>query len=85
MAIGKPITKFSITLSSAYHRVEWMNLNLLGGNESLEVQVATYDKKDGDLIEHRSFVLPVDKANVSLKYAYTELAKLETFQGGKEV
>lgn len=86
MAIGKAITKYSITLLNAYHRIEWMNLNLLNGNNSLEVHVATYTEKDGELIDpRRSFILPVDKANVSLKYCYTELAKLPEFDGGVEV
>jgi len=86
MAIGKAITKYSITLLNAYHRIEWMNLNLLNGNNSLEVHVATYTEKDGELIDSlRSFILPVDKANVSLKYCYTELAKLPEFDGGVEV
>jgi len=85
MSIGKAITKFGVNLANAYHRIEWMNLNLLNGSNSLEVQVSTYTEKDGELIERRSFVLPVDKANVSLKYAYTELAKLPEFDGGVEV
>jgi hypothetical protein len=104
MAIGKSITKFGITLLSACHRIEWMNLNLLNGNNSLEVKVATYDKKGGELIDQRSFVLPgqktvvdaegnssqvplgkLDKANVSMRYAYLELAKLPEFEGGIEV
>ena len=86
MAIGKAVTKFGVTLNSAYHRIEWMNLNLLGGNKSLDVQVATYSENGGELIGHKSYVLPIDnKANVSLAYAYRELAKLEEFTGGAEV
>jgi hypothetical protein len=85
MAIGNSITKFGVSLANAYHRIEWMNLNLLNGSNSLEVQVSSYTEKDGELIERRSFVLPVDKANASLKYAYTELAKLPEFADGAEV
>jgi hypothetical protein len=85
MAIGKAITKFGVTLNNAYHRIEWMNLNLLNGNNSLEVQVATYSENGGECVERNSFVLPCDKAKVNLSYAYVELMKLPEFTGGAEV
>ncbi len=86
MAIGKAITKFGVTLNNAYHRIEWLNLNILGGNNSLEVQVATYSEQGGELIGYKSYVLPIDnKANVSLAYAYRELMKLPEFADGAEV
>jgi hypothetical protein len=86
MAIAKAVTKFGVALNNAYHRIEWLNLNLLHGNPTLEVVVASYTQQNGELIERRNFVLPsTDKASVSLRYAYTELAKLSEFAGGAEV
>ena len=85
MAIGKAITKYNVPLPNAYHRIEWMNMNLLNGNNSLEVHVATYTEQDGEFVECHPFILPVDKEKISLKYCYTELSNLPEFDGGVEV
>ncbi len=86
MAIGKAVTKFGVALNNAYHRIEWMNLNLLNATPTLEVVVASYTQQNGEFIERRNFVIiSPEKASVSLRYAYTELAKLSEFSGGAEV
>ncbi len=85
MAIKKQHEKFGIQFPNAYHRIEWMCLNILNGISTLEVVVVTYASQYDEEIFRKSYCIPVDKANVSLRYAYIQLSLLPDFSGGEEI
>ena len=85
MAIKKQINKFNHDFMNAYHRIEWMCLNVLNGISTLEVVVVTYASQYDEEIFRKSYCIPVDKSNVSLRYAYTQLSLLPDFSGGEEI
>ena len=83
-----------VALKDAHYRIDWMNLNALNGNPSVEVQVGMYASADKantvddtgaktatpqNAIERKSYVLDLAKGDVSLKAAYLELMKLEEY------
>lgn len=83
MAIKKIHTKFNVDFSNAYHRIEWMNMNILDGNNSVSVVVNTYPSKElattENLIFQKSYNLQIEKAYVSMTKCYEKLMEHEDF------
>ena len=95
MALVQSIKFHGIEIK-ALKRIDWHNVNMLGGAATLEVQVGTYVSEEEansideegvkaatpqNAIDRKSYVLPVSKSDTSLKAAYAELLKLEEFAG----
>ena len=90
MAIKKTSSWKSFQVNDAYHRIDWMNANMLNGTPTVEVKVGSYVSQDEavnpqNAFELRSFVLVIEKANISLKNCYIALASLPEFMEGEEI
>jgi hypothetical protein len=90
MAIAKSHSFKGLVLNAAYHRIDWMNLNMMNSVPTLEVRVGTYVSPEqaefaDNAVESRSFVLAVEKSNVSLRSCYVALSALPEFSVGSEV